>query len=99
MSDSKNTGLITLGQASCLVLSLPPSEENRRKAKEIISKSSFDVTFLKNTDPMVPVAIGKVTKKLNPFLYCSYPETPPFSDNEEDEETGNLITREKNTNF
>ncbi|KAG2212316.1 hypothetical protein INT47_001676 [Mucor saturninus] len=63
---------------------MPPNEKNRRKAKKIISKSSFDVTFLKNADPMIPVAIGKVTKQLNPFLYCSYPETPPFSDEETD---------------
>lgn len=40
---------------------------------------------------MIPVAVGKITKKLNPLFYCSYPETPPPSD----EESSNDIIKKK----
>jgi hypothetical protein len=36
--------MITLGQAACLVLDLEITEENRRKAKDIIKNSPFGIT-------------------------------------------------------
>jgi hypothetical protein len=74
---TKNLDIITKGQASCLVLSLPPTEKNRAKAKQIFKESSFAVTYIKGTDQHSPIAIGKKSKKLNPFKYLSYPSTPP----------------------
>jgi hypothetical protein len=76
---NNNKDLLTLGQASCLALCLPPTKENRKQAKQIFTGSLFEVTYLKDANPLLPVAIGKNVKILNPFLYNSYPETPPLS--------------------
>ncbi|CAO3632576.1 unnamed protein product [Mucor hiemalis] len=73
MTDSR---IIYRGQAACLVLSLPPTDKNREKAKDIFAKSPFDVTYVRGSDPFSPVAIGKTAKELNPFLYLSYPPSP-----------------------
>lgn len=73
--------MLTLGQASCLVLGLPPTHDNRKKAKKIIEESSlFEVTYKRSTDPLYPFVIGKQVKDLNPYLYKSYPPTPPAED-------------------
>lgn len=71
-----NATTLYRGQAACLVLSLPPTDKNREKAKEILDNSQFDVTYVRGSDSFLPVAIGKKTKELNPFLYLSYPPTP-----------------------
>lgn len=90
MSINNYTDILTLGQAACLVLSLPRSRDNRVKAKKIVTESCFDVTYLKHADPLLPVAVGKTIKQMNPTFYCSYPETPPQS---YDEETGIAIKK------
>lgn len=100
MDTKNNQDMLTLGQASCLALCLPPTEENRKRAKKIFRESLFEVTYLKDANPMVPVAIGKNAKTLNPFLYNSYPETPPSSPvyhqnypmEEEEADEGNIYT-------
>ncbi|GAA5800961.1 hypothetical protein HPULCUR_006401 [Helicostylum pulchrum] len=82
MTDKKceNPDILTLGQASCLVLGLPPSIENRKKSKEIIEDSKIvEVSYKRRGDPFEPFLIGKKVKYTNPFLYKSYDVTPPPS--------------------
>lgn len=70
--------MLTLGQATCLVLGFPPTEENRKKAKEIMEKELLlEVTFDCWSSPLEPYVIGKTLKTMNPFVYQSYPPTPP----------------------
>ncbi|ORZ11614.1 hypothetical protein BCR42DRAFT_101685 [Absidia repens] len=71
--------MITKGQAGCLVLDLIPSIENRAKAKEILRDGPFDVTYLAGSDPLRPMAMGKAVMLKNPFVYKTYPDTPPVS--------------------
>lgn len=71
--------MLTEGQACCLVLGKPPTEENRKEAKQIFADSPFGVTYLYGTNPMEPVAMGKDVIKQNPFKYKSYNATPPPS--------------------
>lgn len=75
--DINTKKLLTHGQASCIALSMCPTDENRKLAKDIVDASPFDVVYLQDYSPLVPVAIGKDAKSMNPFLYCSYPDTPP----------------------
>jgi hypothetical protein len=78
--DKKNELLLTLGQASCLVLGLPPTRDNRKKAGEMIKKTNLlEVTYKQSVDPLYPFVVGKQVKKLNSFLYKNYPPTPPQS--------------------
>lgn len=77
---SQELELLTLGQASCLVLGLPPSVENRKKAKKIINDAKvMEVTYKRLSDPFEPILIGKRVKYTNPFKYRSYNNTPPPS--------------------
>ncbi|GAA5814203.1 hypothetical protein MFLAVUS_007696 [Mucor flavus] len=75
-----NPDNLTLGQASCLVLGLPPSIENRKISKEIIEETQIvEVSYKRRGDPFEPFLIGKKVKNTNPFLYKSYDVTPPLS--------------------
>ncbi|MBM6385835.1 MAG: hypothetical protein JSY10_17910 [Paenibacillus sp.] len=78
--ESENSDILTLGQASCLVLGLPPSMENRKLSKEIIEETKIvEVSYKRRGDPFEPFLIGKKVKCVNPFLYKSYDVTPPPS--------------------
>lgn len=77
---TNNVDKITEGQASCLVLSFSPNEKNRAKAKKMFKDSPFTVSYIKGSDPLFPIAIGRKTQTLNPFKYLSYPSTPPLID-------------------
>lgn len=77
---SEDPDNLTLGQASCLVLGLPPSIENRKISKEIIEETQIvEVSYKRRGDPFEPFLIGKKVKYTNPFLYKSYDATPPPS--------------------
>lgn len=77
---SEDPDNLTLGQASCLVLGLPPSIENRKISKEIIEETQIvEVSYKRRGDPFEPFLIGKKVKNTNPFLYKSYDVTPPLS--------------------
>lgn len=89
-----NATTLYRGQAACLVLSLPPTDKNREKAKEVFDNSQFDVTYVRGSDPFTPVAIGKKSKELNPFLYLSYPPTPTQSNTPPPVEEPDLMLEE-----
>lgn len=70
----------TLGEASCLTLGLVPNKSNRSRAKELIHKTNLcEVSYKRNSDPFEPFIVSKRLKKINPFLYKSYDDTPPSS--------------------
>ncbi|CAO3633593.1 unnamed protein product [Cunninghamella blakesleeana] len=71
--------MLTFGQASCLILGLPPTNENRKIAKEKMKKINMEPTYLDQAHQSIPTAIAKNVMELNPFLYRSYPETTPPS--------------------
>ncbi|KAG0951045.1 hypothetical protein G6F57_004124 [Rhizopus arrhizus] len=51
--------MLTLGQASCLVLGYKPNDpEERKKAKEHLEKSGLIAVHIRNHDPFQPLAIG-----------------------------------------
>ena len=64
---------LTLGQASCLVLGLEPTPENREKAKKVMEDTPFAVTYRHGQNPKEPMAIAKSLVKLDPFKYREYP--------------------------
>ncbi|KAI8388004.1 uncharacterized protein BYT42DRAFT_543383 [Radiomyces spectabilis] len=74
-----NKNRLTLGQASCLVLGLPPTPENRKSSKEWFKSSPLAVTFKDDDNPLEPIAIGKAVKQQNVFRFHDYPETPSTS--------------------
>ncbi|KAI8891421.1 hypothetical protein K501DRAFT_265280 [Backusella circina FSU 941] len=76
--------MITLGQASCIVLDLALTTENRQIAKQQIKESLFGVTYLHEKGPSEPMVMGKSIISKNPFKYLSYPDTPPGSPNNKD---------------
>lgn len=71
--------LLSQGQASCLVLGLEPTDENRKRAKQTMEEIGMSATYIRGSNPQVPTAIGSNVKRLNPFLYQSYAPTPPTS--------------------
>ncbi|KAI7905200.1 uncharacterized protein BX663DRAFT_541419 [Cokeromyces recurvatus] len=73
--------MLTLGQASCLVLDLQMTNENRQIAKKIMKESPFGVTYIYGTTYLEPVVIAKSLIAKNTYKYKHYPETPPGSPN------------------
>lgn len=71
--------MITLGQAACLVYDLEPTQENRKKVKELEKDSLLGVCYLANNNCLEPFAIAKTIIARNPFKYKTYPNTPPQS--------------------
>lgn len=71
------TIMLTLGQASCLVLGyLPNVSEERKKAKQHLQKSGLIAAYLRGQDPFRPMAIGMNVIERDPYTYISYPESP-----------------------
>lgn len=69
--------MLTLGQASCLVLGyLPNVSEERKKAKQHLQKSGLIAAYLRGQDPFRPMAIGMNVIERDPYTYISYPESP-----------------------
>ncbi|KAI9499002.1 hypothetical protein BDB00DRAFT_797749 [Zychaea mexicana] len=69
--------MLTLGQASCLVLGYKPNDpEERKKAKEHLEKSGLIAVHIHNHDPFQPMAIGINVHKRDPFKFISYPDSP-----------------------
>ncbi|ORX63015.1 hypothetical protein DM01DRAFT_1379579 [Hesseltinella vesiculosa] len=69
--------MLTYGQACCLVLSLPPTDENRKKANDYFDGSLLEVCFVGSLGPMRPIAIGKDVMARDPFTFQSYTTTRP----------------------
>ena len=60
--------MLTLGQASCLVLGYKPNDpEERKKAKEHLEKSGLIAVHICNHDPFRPMAIGINVHDRDPF--------------------------------
>jgi hypothetical protein len=69
--------MLTLGQASCLVLGYKPNDpEVRKKAKEHLEKSGLIAVHIRNHDPFQPLAIGINVHERDPFKFISYPDSP-----------------------
>lgn len=69
--------MLTLGQASCLVLGYIPNDpEERKKAKEHLEKSGLIAVHIRNHDPFQPMAIGIKVHARDPFKFLSYPDSP-----------------------
>ncbi|KAI8047843.1 uncharacterized protein B0P05DRAFT_565257 [Gilbertella persicaria] len=69
--------MLTLGQASCLVLGYKPNDpEERKKAKEHLEKSGLIAVHIRNHDPFQPMAIGINVHERDPFKFISYPDSP-----------------------
>lgn len=71
--------MLTLGQACCLALGMEPTEDNRKEAKRMVDTCPFGVTYMQDSNPMKPIAMGKDVIKRDPFQFKTYPETPPQS--------------------
>lgn len=71
--------MLTLGQASCLVLDLQMTNENREIAKKTMKESPFGVTYIYGTSYLEPAVIAKSIIEKNTYKYQHYPETPPGS--------------------
>ncbi|KAI7904131.1 uncharacterized protein BX663DRAFT_504073 [Cokeromyces recurvatus] len=75
MNDDK----LTYGQACCLTLGLPPSNENRKKAKAYFETSLLDVCYISSLGARHPIAIGKDVMDRDPFTFQSFIDTRPSS--------------------
>lgn len=73
---------LTKGQASCLVLDMIPTKENRDLAKWKLQSIGLAPTYTNETSAMEPLAIAATLQKKNPFKYMSYDDTPPSSPSE-----------------
>ncbi|CAO3695764.1 unnamed protein product [Umbelopsis ramanniana] len=63
---------ITHGQACCLVLGVPPTQENRVSSKEYFESSRLTVCYVDSLGPLRPFAMGKDVVARDPFTYQSY---------------------------
>ncbi|ORX43536.1 hypothetical protein DM01DRAFT_1399584 [Hesseltinella vesiculosa] len=70
---------LTYGQACCLTLGLPPTDENRKKAKDYFEASLLVVCYLDSLGPRRPISIGKDVMARDPFTFQSYSTTRPSS--------------------
>ncbi|KAG0758629.1 hypothetical protein G6F57_011847 [Rhizopus arrhizus] len=70
---------LTKGQASCLVLDMVPTKENRKLAKWKIESIGLTPTYTNETSAMEPLAIAATLQQKNPFRYMAYDDTPPSS--------------------
>jgi hypothetical protein len=78
MEPTNDIRMLTLGQATCLVMGMPPTEENRKRAKEIMEKvPGLEVAYNYGSSHLEPYVIGKKWKTMHPYFYQSYPPTPP----------------------
>ncbi|KAI9284659.1 hypothetical protein BC943DRAFT_325327 [Umbelopsis sp. AD052] len=69
--------MLTLGQASCLVLGFPPNEPGQqKKAIKYLCKCGLIVAYLRGNDPFRPMAIGMEVYNRDPYNYISYPDSP-----------------------
>ncbi|KAI7846970.1 hypothetical protein BDC45DRAFT_472958 [Circinella umbellata] len=68
--------MLTLGQASCLVLGYKINEENRQKAKKQLQKCGLLAIHIREQDPFRPTAIGQDVFERDPFTFVTYPPTP-----------------------
>lgn len=68
---------ITHGQACCLVLGVPPTQENRVSSKEYFESSRLAVCYVDSLGPLHPFAMGKDVVARDPFNYRSYTTTRP----------------------
>jgi hypothetical protein len=83
--NEKTEQLLTQGQASCLVFGLAPTKTNRNIANDRMKSLPFlEVVYKRTGDPFEPLIIGKKLRKMNPFLYKSYPSTPELSFNNDE---------------
>lgn len=73
--ETEKKELLTLGHASCLVLGVKMTPENRKLSKEYFETTRLTVTYISGLDPMEPMALGKEVVDLNNMKYCSYPNT------------------------
>ena len=70
---------LTKGQASCLVLDMIPTKENRKFAKWKVESIGLTPTYTNETSVMEPLAIATTLQQKNPFKYMAYDDTPPSS--------------------
>lgn len=70
--------MLTKGLASCIVLDLIPTPENRELAKKTMEKSCFQVVYTGNEQDN-PLNICKSLVEKNPHKFKAYPDTPPPS--------------------
>lgn len=86
------TKFITKGQAACLVLGEPVTDDNRVKCKKIVEGTPFEVVYTLERGITRPIAIGKAVAQRDPFSYIEYPNTPPRQDTKPDEiEAENIV--------
>lgn len=74
--------MLTLGQASCLVLGYKPTNENRKIAKKHLQETGLIAFHFRGQDPMRPAAIGLDVHERDPYTFLTYPSTPILSPTE-----------------
>ncbi|RCH94734.1 hypothetical protein CU098_011549 [Rhizopus stolonifer] len=62
--------MLTLGQASRLVLGYKFNDENKQRAKKQLQKCGLVAIHLRDQDPMRPTAIGLDVFERDPFHVC-----------------------------
>ncbi|KAG2221911.1 hypothetical protein INT45_013247 [Circinella minor] len=96
--------MLTLGQASCLVLGYKPNDENRKKAKEHLQGSGLVAFYFRGQDPMRPAAIGSDVLERDPYTFLTYPPTPslapttPSNNDDIDDDDGSQHNNNDNNN-
>ncbi|KAG2210434.1 hypothetical protein INT45_009088 [Circinella minor] len=68
--------MLTLGQASYLVLGYKINAENRQKAKKQLQTCGLLAIHIREQDPLRPIAIGQEVFERDPFTFITYPSTP-----------------------
>ncbi|ORX47436.1 hypothetical protein DM01DRAFT_1339070 [Hesseltinella vesiculosa] len=71
----------TRGLAGCRILGLDMNSSNRKRSRQILDESAFDVVH--EGDKSHPIAMGKNVIKRDPIAYQTYPDTPPLENERE----------------
>lgn len=79
---------LTKGQASCLVLGLVPTDENRKVSKSKLESIGLSAMYTNKSSFMEPTAIATTIQQKNPFKYFTYDDTPPGSPAENTKKKG-----------
>jgi hypothetical protein len=75
--------IITKGQASCLVLGEDITPDNRRRCKQLVEDSLFEVVYRYDTGNRCPMVIGSRVVRRDSLTYMQYPDTPSSEPNVE----------------
>ncbi|KAI9031044.1 hypothetical protein CLU79DRAFT_831566 [Phycomyces nitens] len=67
--------MLTLGQASCLVLGYKPTNENRKIAKKYLQETGLIAFHFRGQDHMRPAEIGLDVHERDPYTFLIYPST------------------------